>query len=514
MPRSRVALAAIPLVLLLTATAASGQIPPVPEPLPCVERPGDDRCESWVEVYDHPEEGETFSYQFASDLAVSPDGATAYAAGYRTTDLFETQGQAPSAFALLAVDTATGDRRWVATLDGPLPRTQASAVAVSPDGATVFVTGASRQAFGSAATLVTAAFDAATGADRWTAEHASRSGDAGGRDVVADDETVYVSGFSRKGTPDSRGPLGTVVLAIDATDGTEEWVFHEDGPTSRHQMIDLGLAVHGDRVYVAGTADFGVQQGPGQFNLDMFVLALDARGSDGDRRSWLSYYARGGAAPDRAEAFALDPSGDALVVAGISSNQPGPPPFANDYAFTAVAFDTDDGAQRWESRRQWDGATIAFPRAVAIAGDTVLVSGQVTAPDRTTYGTVAYDLDTGAERWAQRLDTLEGDFELPSGAVASADGTTFYITGMSSNTRTAALFLGLTTVRDQVTVAYDAATGAQRWIARLNVTGYGADNGIGVALGADGRVVTLGEVTRNVEADRNFYDIVLAGYAG
>src|SRR5690606_33385061 len=45
-------------------------------------------------------------------------------------------------FATVAYDTATGARLWVARFDGPASRTdRARAVTVSPDGATVYVTG-------------------------------------------------------------------------------------------------------------------------------------------------------------------------------------------------------------------------------------------------------------------------------------------------------------------------------------------------------------------------------------
>ena len=64
----------------------------------------------------------------------------------------------------MAYDAATGAKVWVSRYDGPATATtSATALGVSPDGSTVFVTGSS-DGSNDSADYATVAYDAATGA--------------------------------------------------------------------------------------------------------------------------------------------------------------------------------------------------------------------------------------------------------------------------------------------------------------------------------------------------------------
>ena len=88
----------------------------------------------WVRRYNGPGNGD----DVASSVAVSPGGGTVFVTGGSTgTTSF-------SDYLTVAYNARTGERLWTARYNGPgNSLDNARAVAVSPDGATVFVTGAS-----------------------------------------------------------------------------------------------------------------------------------------------------------------------------------------------------------------------------------------------------------------------------------------------------------------------------------------------------------------------------------
>src|SRR5437660_5106820 len=116
----------------------------------------------WVATYHGPQSGESV----AGAELVSPDGATLFVAGF--TGEMGTSG--PYHWATVAYDTAAGKRLWVRAYQGTDTSSSstaaATAVAVSPDGATVFVSGYVTNTGGVPAEA-TIAYNAATGATLW-----------------------------------------------------------------------------------------------------------------------------------------------------------------------------------------------------------------------------------------------------------------------------------------------------------------------------------------------------------
>ena len=111
----------------------------------------------WVARYDAPKGNDLL----AASLTVSPDGSQVFVTG--DTSSAATPGQH---VVTVAYDAATGARVWVARYYG-LGASRATSVAVSPDGAKVFVTGTTAVPSGSSSEYATVAYDAATGAKLW-----------------------------------------------------------------------------------------------------------------------------------------------------------------------------------------------------------------------------------------------------------------------------------------------------------------------------------------------------------
>src|SRR5205807_723553 len=130
-------------------------------------------------------------------------------------------------------DAATGTQLWAKRyavsfgLDGP------SAIGVSPDGSTAFVTGA---AAGHYATL---AYDAATGKQLWVTRYEASFGGPRALGVSPDGTKVYVTGES----PGPNGEPDYATLAYDAVSGAQLWLRrYNGGPRNWDQGRTLGVS--------------------------------------------------------------------------------------------------------------------------------------------------------------------------------------------------------------------------------------------------------------------------------
>src|SRR5262249_36940375 len=75
-------------------------------------------------------------------------------------------------YVTIAYSAATGAQLWLKRYNGPVSVNDvARALAVSPDGRTVFVTGASEGGLASISDYATVAYDAATGAQLWVSRY-------------------------------------------------------------------------------------------------------------------------------------------------------------------------------------------------------------------------------------------------------------------------------------------------------------------------------------------------------
>jgi Collagen triple helix repeat (20 copies) len=160
---------------------------------------------------------------------------------------------------------------------------------------------------------------------------------------------------------------------------------------------------------------------------------------------------------------------------------------------------------------------------VSAAGGRVFVAVKSTTDGPRTFDweTVAYDRDTGARLWSTAMGTPTWDGEYPAQMIATSKAV--YVVGKSFNGNTNPLGYNgdIQGLQDIVTASYDAGTGAQRWIARYNATGYDRTSAAALAIGG-GRVVVVGDTdykgdfTGLQEGDpngrMNFSDLVMVAY--
>ena len=157
-------------------------------------------------------------------------------------------------YATVAYAAATGAQLWSRLYNpGDLPDYGRS-VAISPDGSRVFVTGSS-EGTGSSSDYATLAYDADTGAGLWVSRYTGLGGkrvDEGAALAVSPDGSrVFVTGWSSEGylNPDY------ATLAYDAATGAPLWLMRYNGPAGREDEANgLAVAPDGTKVFVTGSS--------------------------------------------------------------------------------------------------------------------------------------------------------------------------------------------------------------------------------------------------------------------
>jgi hypothetical protein len=184
-------------------------------------------------------------------LAVSPDSATVYVTG---------GSMAPGSvqhYWTAALDAGTGAKVWQATYHGPGTNAGTTTIALSPDGSAVYVTGSVGQANG-LNEYATIGYDAATGHQLWLANYRTAQVDnnATGLAVSADGSTVYVTGTS---IANYNTPADYASVAYRATSGAQLWSARY--AVTGAQNNAAGIVATGGNAIVTGTSGpFGGQQ--------------------------------------------------------------------------------------------------------------------------------------------------------------------------------------------------------------------------------------------------------------
>jgi PQQ-like domain len=390
----------------------------------------------------------------AQSVVASPDGSQVFIAGSGTGS------------AAVAYDAATGARHWAS----PTGLSNGGFMAVSPDGSRVFVTGTSKNASG-LLQFTTRAFDAATGAVLWTALYHGQGTveDTPQALAVSPDGTrVFVTGYST----DANGTPQYLTAAFDASTGARRWAASYGVQHLSARAEAIAVSPLGTQVFVTGgsAAPTAAQSGFATVSYDPATGA----------RQWVSRYSGAPAHAAGAVAVAVSPDGAAVYVAGNARVRQGQ---VSHQEMAAVAYTAAAGTKRWAAlypgtASPQEFGVVATAMALSPDGSGVFVTGQGTAHGTTHYTTVAFEATTGAQRWARQAP-LNG-FGLPRGIAVAPGGTEVFVTG----TTTAGLASSGATA--YATVAYDSATGTERWTRIFPGPVAGFSEATSVAVSLDG----------------------------
>ncbi len=435
----------------------------------------------WVRRYNGP--GNNLGNDdVARSVAVSPDGTTVYVTGY-------SQGTISDEYATIAYNTATGARLWVSRYNDPSNYgAEANSVAVSPDGDTVFVTG-SDNAASNGEDYVTVAYNAATGAQLWVSRY---DGAAHGNDYASEvavspgGSTVYVTGWS----------IGTssiyyydwATVAYNPATGAQLWVRRSSSAYGTSGASALAVSPGGGTVFVTGFRHGATSDD------DYVTIAYNAATG---ATQWVRRYNGPGNSVDQAYAVAVSPGGGTVYITGASIGSAG----AWDDA--TIAYSAATGATRWLRRYSSSyGTSQGHALAVSPGGGTVYVTGfSVGGASEEDYRTVAYNAVTGARRWARRYNGPGNGTDEASSVAVSPGGTTVYVTGYSP---------GATSGDDYATVAYNAATGATRWVQRYG-SGGGASQASAVAVSPTTGTVFITGYSTSLTSGEDYLTIAYSG---
>lgn len=339
-------------------------------------------------------------------LAVTPDGKTVVVTGFPST---------------IAYDAATGATKWST-------ETSFYATAVGTNADRVFVSGC---------TCLLAAYEASTGTPLWQKVYGGPEAgvDSASRLVVSGNgERVFITGFHPIWTPTGYDSE-FVTTAVAADNGARLWTRRFDGPLD----LDNDLAID-----VATTADGGLVVVTGHSaNNDGYAISMTIAydGATG-ARLWVQRIGVGWG-----NGVAISPDGASVFITGLLD-------------FKTIALDASTGGRLWTRRYAGpsDKPDLGYDVTVSPDGSDVLVTGE----SDDAFATIAYDASTGDRRWVKRYQG-PGGYSRPVELSVTPDGSRVVVTGID------AILVGDTVsdyTFDFATAEYDVATGSREWLRR------------------------------------------------
>ena len=325
--------------------------------------------------------------------------------------------------AILAVayDQSTGTRLWArASVNAAGGANEFHGIATSPSGSTVYVTGSSDGAL-TDEDVLTIAYDAATGAKRWSSRLNVSKGGANLEDfpqaiaVSPDGSEVFVVGWS----------AGTyaLVVAYDAQTGTRFWT-RSFGLSS--SFSGLALSPDGTRVYATGVST----------SSEFLTMAFAARTG---ATLWSKRYRGTSGGEGLGSMIVASPDGTRVFVSGEVSAIAGSGTMAADHDWTTIAYRASTGARLW-AKVAGPAQRSDEPYAIATApsGDAIFTLGGVADAIGNWNATLtAYAAGTGATLWTVHVEryrhmtiSKDGRLYLGGGSQDAIDTAAFSLAGV------------------------------------------------------------------------------------
>jgi PQQ-like domain len=343
-------------------------------------------------------------------VAVSPDSATVFATGRA-----QATGRSAADYLTVAYNAATGATLW-ADASGAQGRTDA--IAVSPDGSAVFVTGATG----------TVAYDAATGATLWTVNTGATA-----IAVAPDGSMVYITSPLPFGYRDQY--TAYLTTAYGATTGHTLWTARHELAKGTSTPAAIAATSTGGAVIVTGTT----RDATGTVNFGT-VAYNPVTGA----QLWVRAYHNPNG-PSGAQSLAISPDGSEAFVTGTTNDSPATTPYGE---YATVAYNTATGAPRWTARYRGPASGSGGPAedvTVSPDGTKVVVTGynwSASPGSQPEFATVAYGASTGALLWVARYGRPATEAAYGVSVAVSPDSSKVFVTGDTGN--------------DAATVAYNS----------------------------------------------------------
>jgi hypothetical protein len=249
----------------------------------------------WIRRYN----GSAIGDDIATSVAVGPAGGRVFVTG--SSSRADGSG---NDYATIAYNATTGAEVWVTRYGGAADNDDAIAVAVSPSGGRVFVTGSSLRAH--QYDYATVGYDAVTGGQAWARRY---NGPGNGDDLptaMASSPTstkVFITGYS---VGAALGEVDYATVAYGTTTGTQVWVKRHSGHAQAVAVSPTGSAV-----FVTGQV-YGTGKIPHQ---NYGTIAY--RAATG-KRLWTARYDGPAHQQDWATAVAVSPTSGTVFVTGYS----------------------------------------------------------------------------------------------------------------------------------------------------------------------------------------------------
>lgn len=408
----------------------------------------------------------------------SRDGATVFVTGNGSPNLSD-----PDDIVTIAYNAATGTQRWAKRIDGPATdgADRPSGIVASPTADLVFVAGRVTAATGDGNWRVTA-YAGSTGAVVWQRGFTGTDG--------PDDDSPYAiavgPGGGRVYVTGSEGFVsgGQAIrtIAYDTATGATVWSRRVGDASTGGFANAISVSPDGSRVVVAGGSG-----GPQQR-----AAVASYRATDGQLQ-WTRLIARAPDLPigdnsyDRFDAVGVSPDGSRVFAVGGTTTG------GSTSAILVVSLAAPAGTPQWTVRRAANATGFAQASALSVGpgGKRIFVSGtDQTATGGRDWIVLSYRVTDGTTTWVRRFGGTANLNDNPLASVLKPDGSRLFVTGSVRNTGTG---------RDGRTVALNPVDGTTVWNRTVDGTAHLDDWLAGISIGpAGGRVYVTGSTQTGV----------------